>query len=127
MPDENGNLLPEDEGYVAPETIIEESPEVVEEPIAEPDEDVYNTELKADPELYTVQAADLNTYPELSQQGVQLHNQVKYGSLYVWKKATASGDGVVQYPWPRSTGNEKSKGITLKENNHGKIKQASGV
>lgn len=106
MPDENGNLLPSDEGYVAPETIIEESPEVV--------EGVYNTEPKVDPELYMVQAADLNAYPELSQQGVQLHSQVKHGSLYVWKKAIAVDDGVVQDPWPRSTGNEKAKGITFK-------------
>lgn len=142
MPDENGNLLPGDEGYVAPkvaetteteqvtaapiisdpvvEPQIAPDPtieEAVPEPIIEdavPAEDAYNQEPNTDPESYTVQAADLNAYPELSQQGVQLHNRVKYGSLYVWKKATAEGDGVVQDIWPRATGNEKAKGLTFK-------------
>lgn len=157
MPDENGNPLPGENGFVAPEVVntdgkpLNESdettevnavtakptevaivssptpPEQVEEPIAEQpvivdelaatQEAVVETPQNADqptnPELYTVQVADLNAYPELSQQGVQLYDQVIYGSLYVWKHATAANDSVVQEPWPRAIGSEKAKGITF--------------
>lgn len=110
--------IPVDE---TPEPVVEEVPEPIIEPAIETDsaedtvpaDGAHDTEPKENPELYTVQAADLNAYPELSQQGVQLYDQVPYGSLYVWKNATATGDSVVQDLWPRSTGNEKPKGLTF--------------
>lgn len=121
MPNQVVDPFVEPEIITEQETIadpsVEQAPDVVE--IPEPEiiskEEAYNKqEPSPNPELYTVQAADLNTYPELSQQGVQLYDQVRYGSLYVWKKATADGNGVAQEAWPRSIGSEKANGITFK-------------
>lgn len=140
VPEETPEIVPELETVETPEPIVEtpveesivsepvveEAPAVIPEATIEPEpipdapedaipvDEAHNTEPKENPELYTVQVADLNAYPELSQQGVQLYDQVPYGSLYVWKNATATGDSVVQDLWPRSTGNEKPKGLTFK-------------
>lgn len=58
-------------------------------------------EPEENPNLYTIQAADLNAYPELSQQGVQLYDQVPYLSLTVNKWATVKKTSTVQEAWPR--------------------------
>lgn len=98
-------LLNETQSETITEPIIEETPE--------PSVEEYNHVITEIPGLYEVQAADLNAYPELSQQGVQLYDHVAYGSLYVLKKATADGDDIVQQAWPLETGNEKAKGLTF--------------
>lgn len=71
------------------------------------------TKLTENPDLYTVQAADLNAYPELSQQVVQLYDQVPYDSLTVNKWATAEQISTVSEPWPRKVG-DTTHGITFK-------------
>lgn len=50
--------------------------------------------------LYTIEAADLNAYPELSQQGVQYGQLVEYNSLWVLKSASNGGlkDTKVKFP-----------------------------
>lgn len=66
-------------------------------------------------DLYTVQAADLNAYPELSQQGVQLYQQVPYLSLTVSKWATAEQLSTVSEPWPRKVSDVTGNRITFNE------------
>lgn len=63
-----------------------------------------NTERE---ELYTIEAADLNRFPELSSQGVRYGDQVAYGSLWVLKSATAGGVADTRTPFPQSTSSKK--------------------
>ncbi len=63
---------------------------------------------------YTVEAADLNAYPELSQQGVQYKDEVEYGSKWVNKYDTAQKDSFHREAWPVQTEPVK-QGITFKE------------
>lgn len=58
-------------------------------------------------DLYTIEAADLNRYPELSGQGVQYGDRVAYGSLWVLKSATAGGAADTRTPFPQSTSSKK--------------------
>lgn len=55
------------------------------------------------PELYTIEAYDLNAYPELSQQGVQYGDKVAYNSLWVYKSSTAEGAKDTKSRFPSST------------------------
>jgi hypothetical protein len=94
---EYGYILKEnDEGYVSP---AENDPHADQPPLGSG--------------LYTVQAADLNAHTELSEQGVQLHDQVAYDSLWVNKWSTGAHDATVRVPWPTPIGAEKAKGITF--------------
>lgn len=63
---------------------------------------------------YTIEAADLNAYPELSQQGVQYKDEVEYGSKWVNKYDTAQKDSFHREAWPVQTEVVKN-GITFKE------------
>lgn len=57
-------------------------------------------------EAYTVQAGDLLLYPELSQQGVQLHDTVAYGSKWVLKSIIKGGEEQ-QVAWPVSISSQR--------------------
>lgn len=88
-----------------PEPEIEEAP-IIESAIEEiPDEPKVHpvgVRIQAEnDEPYTIQAGDLNNYPELSEQGVHYGQKVKYGSLYVLKSAIRGGDKQ-PIAWPTS-------------------------
>lgn len=57
-------------------------------------------------EAYTVQAGDLLLHPELSQQGVQLHDTVAYGSKWVLKSIVKGGEQQ-QVAWPVSISSQR--------------------
>lgn len=90
-----------------PAIIADEVPETAEEiPLIDA--------VEENPELYEVQAADLNMYPELSQQGVQLYNKIIYGSVWIKEWATAAKTSYNTVPWPRKITAVKNP-ITFKE------------
>lgn len=57
-------------------------------------------------EAYIVQAGDLLLHPELSQQGVQLHDTVAYGSKWVLKSIVKGGEEQ-QVSWPVSISSQR--------------------
>ncbi len=75
-----------------------------------------NEVAEADPkkQTYTIEAADLNAYPELSQQGVQYKDEVEYGSKWVNKYDTAEKTSFHREAWPVQIEIVKN-GITFKE------------
>lgn len=117
---------PETAPEVTEETIEpvveEETPDVIipaAEPVVEPESPETDEELpftdapEENPDLYTIEAADINAYPELSQQGALLYDQVVYGSLWINEWATAAKESYVKSPWPRNTSAVKNP-ITFK-------------
>lgn len=98
-----------------PDVITPDAEPVIQVQSPETDEELPLIEVpEENPDLYTIEAADLNVYPELSQQGAQLHDQVVYGSLWINEWATAAKESYVKSPWPRNTSAVKNP-ITFKQ------------
>lgn len=66
------------------------------------------------PGIYIVEAADLNAYPELSEQGVQYKDDIEFGSKWVNKYDTAQKDSFHREAWPVNIEPIKN-GIAFKE------------
>lgn len=63
-----------------------------------PDQITPDTENKT---THTISAADLNSHPELSKQGVSLNDEVAHDSLWIYQYPSADRSNIVQEKWPR--------------------------
>lgn len=94
---------------------IDAEPAIVADGVPETAEEIPLIDaVEENPDLYEVQAADLNAYPELSQQGVQLYDKIVYGSVWVQEWSTAAKTSYTKQPWPRNITEVKNP-ITFKE------------
>jgi hypothetical protein len=91
-----------------PNTITEQNYTIEQQKIANvpavPDEKAEeNITIAPSPEVYKIEAADLDAYPELGQQGFTEGQEIEYNSAYVNKWATAEKLSTVRVPWPTNT------------------------